>query len=78
MIKQQMTANLGRGRGGRPCAGEKPKGPTPQMHVAVPVHDRERLRILAQMQKTTESELVRKAITEFLLKFDTQLGQSQT
>jgi hypothetical protein len=69
---QIKTSDLGRGRGGRPCAGQQAPGPTRLVTAAVPERDRQRIKKLSQALVISESELIRRAISEYLLKMEAQ------
>ncbi len=69
---QIKTSDLGRGRGGRPCAGQQAPGPTRLINSAVPEQDRQRIKKLSQVLVISELELIQRAISEYLLKMEAQ------
>ena len=66
---QIKTSDLGKGRGGRPCAGQQAPGPTRLINAAVPEQDRQRIKKLSQALTISESEFIRRAISEYFKKF---------
>ena len=72
MSTKIKTSDLGRGRGGRPCAGQQALGPTRLITAAVPEQDRQRIKKLAQALIISESELLRRAISEYLARMEAQ------
>ena len=65
---QTKTSNLGNGRGGRPRAGQSPPGQTRQVHASLPDQERQLIQKIALSLGVPESEIIRRAIFEYLSK----------
>lgn len=61
--------DLGKGRGGRPRAGQSPPGQTRQVHASLPDQERQLIQKIALSLGVPESEIIRRAIFEYLAKY---------
>lgn len=70
------STDLGRGRGGRLPAGQKARGSTKIISAAIPEPDRQMVQKLALSLLISESEFIRRAISEYIAKVVAQGSNS--
>ena len=61
-------------KGGRPRIGERPRGPSPKIHITLTESERERLRGAAKRLGVAEAEIVREALSAHLALLEENKG----